>query len=488
MHRFRRAVIQEPAALNQSLMLSCEKHAMTTRYIDALHALRAGKSRRAIEALRAILAADPDHAGARRNLARAYLAIGDWHAVLDATIAPSAEALYLRGTALNALSRHEEARAALAEAVARDPGFAPAWLNLGNALMDLDDLPGAEAHCRQAMTLDPTLLEAPVSLGFVLTAQGRVREAISVLERAVTMDPAHVQAHWNLAVACLLAGDLPRGFALYEWRKRHDRFRRDFIDLPGPVWDGGDPAGRTILVHAEQGFGDTIQFARYLPLIARRGGRPVLACERPLIPLLSRLPDVTVVPKDAPLPPHDAWIDQMSLPRVFGTRLDTVPSPDGYLPGWRRRDGPVRTVGLAWRGNPLHGNDRRRTPPSQVFAPLPGLPGVRFVSLVPGETLAGTAPAALDDYAATARVIAGLDLVISVDTSVAHLAGAMGCPAWVLLPFAPDWRWLIGRSDSPWYRSLRLFRQPAPGAWGPVIQAVIAALLGAGVTGLQQVP
>jgi hypothetical protein len=282
----------------------------------------------------------------------------------------------------------------------------------------------------------------------------------------------------------LLAGDLPRGFAEYEWRKRHDLFRRDFIDLPGPVWEGIDPNGRTILVHAEQGLGDTIQFARYLPLIVARGGEPVLACEPSLIPLLNRINGVRAVSKFDPLPAYDAWIDQMSLPRAFGTALDSIPHAAGYLtadpdlvaahaatlPAGRR-------VGLAWAGNPMHRNDRRRTPPEPVFASLTDRLGCHFVSLVPDRLLPGvSAPGRrLTDYGETAALIAALDLVITVDTSVAHVAGALGRPAWVMLPHAPDWRWLMSRNDSPWYGSLRLFRQPEPGDWAAVIARIATA-------------
>ena len=449
-------------------------------YPTGLAHLRAGRALDAVAAFRDLLSRDPAHAGARRNLIRALLAAGDHAAVIAETSlalydAPeSAELHFLRGTALNALSRPEEARAALTASVALNPNLASAWLNLGNACMDLDDLDAAETHCRHALALDPALIEAQVSLGFIVTCRQRPDEAIAVLDQAIHTDPTNVHAHWNLATAALLAGDLPRGFAEYEWRKKHDLFRRDFIDLPGPVWDGTDPSGRTILVHAEQGLGDTIQFARYLPMIARLGGTPILACEPSLIPLLTTIETARVVSKFDPLPPYDAWIDQMSLPRVFGTTLSNIPSPAGYLTAPAIPSTP--RIGLAWAGNPLHRNDRRRAPPETVFEPL--LASHQCVSLIPHKTLPGLdAPARpLTDYAETAALIAGLDLVITVDTSVAHVAGALGRPAWVLLPHAPDWRWLLNRNDTPWYSSLRLFRQPKPGDWRSVIADVVTAL------------
>jgi tetratricopeptide (TPR) repeat protein len=462
-----------------------------TRYMAGLTQLRAGQFSAAADTLRGVLARDASHGGARRNLIRALAAGGEHEAVIRETIeAPrqypdSAELHFLRGTAYNALGRPLKARAALSIAVALNPNFAPAWLNLGNAFMDLDDLTAAEAHCHRALALDPKLIEAWISLGFILTAQNRLAEATAALETAIRLNPANVQAHWNLATTALLAGDLPRGFAEYEWRKRHDRFRRDFIDLPGPVWDGDDPAGRVILVHAEQGLGDTVQFARYLAPIARRGGTPVIACEPSLIPLLTSIAGVQAVSKFAPLPPYDAWIDQMSLPHVFATRLDTIPSPAGYLSAdphliaaHRATLPPARCIGLVWAGNPMHSNDRRRTPSVEALLPLTALTGCHMVSLVPDRTLPGVAHPTrpLTNYAETAALIAALDLVITIDTSVAHVAGALGCPAWVLLPRAPDWRWLSERNDTPWYDSLRLFRQPTPGDWRSVIDAVIAAL------------
>jgi len=456
-------------------------------YTTGLTQLRAGRAPEAVATLRHVLNRDPSHSGARRNLVRALMAAGEHDAVIVETTAAlrgapeSGELHFLRGTAFNALSRPLDACEALTASVTINPNFAPAWLNLGNACMDLDHATEAEANARHALAIDANLIEAKVSLGFILTAQGRLAEGIEVLEAAIRTNPDHVQAHWNLATATLLAGDLPRGFAEYEWRKRHDLFRRDFINLPGPIWDGDDPSGRVILVHAEQGLGDTIQFARYLPLITQRGGTPILACEPSLIRLLSTVEGAQIVSKFDALPRYDAWIDQMSLPHVFGTTLNTIPSPAGYVTAALRATlPPTRRIGLAWAGNPLHRNDRRRTPPEHAFAPLLDLPDCHIVSLTPGRILPGNSdpPRKLSDYAETAALIAALDLVITVDTSVAHVAGALGRPAWVLLPFAPDWRWLLKRNDTPWYNSLRLFRQPSPGDWGSVITDVIAALAG----------
>ncbi len=462
-------------------------------YLQGLHLLRAGHAARAAELLASAVAALPGHERARVNLVRALLAAAEPLRALDAADAGlaalphHAELHFARGTALNALGQPHAARDALQRAVALDPSHAPSHLNLGNACADLDDLAAAERHIRAALHRDPTLVEAHASLGFVLTSRGRLAEAVAACDTAIALRPNFVQAHWNLATAALLAGDFARGFAAYEWRKRHDRFRRDFVDLPGPVWTGDNPAGRTILVHAEQGFGDTIQFARYLPLIVARGAQAVLACEHPLLPLLARLRGVLVVAKDATLPRYDAWIDQMSLPHIFATRPETIPAAAGYLLAdpdrvarWRARLPHGGKIGLAWGGNPAHSNDRRRSLPPAAVSRLLALVGGSVVNLQVGPR-AGEAGLAdfsplLKDYAETAALVANLDLVLTVDTSVAHVAGALGVPCWLLLPFAPDWRWMLGRDDTPWYDSLRLFRQPSPGDWDGLLDAVAAAL------------
>jgi tetratricopeptide (TPR) repeat protein len=300
-------------------------------YVQGLLHLRDGHFAEAERLLALAVAHDGRHEGARRNLVRTLLATGRFtdvivQAGLALAISPEeAELHYALGTALNAIGRPAEAALSLSHALTIDPKHAPSWLNLGNACADLDDVATAEQCCRMALSFDPGLPEAHSSLGFLLTVQGRLAEAIAACEAAVALRPGFVHAHWNLATAALLSGDLPRGFRDYEWRKRHDIFRRDFVDLPGPVWDGGDPAGMTILVQAEQGFGDAIQFARFLIPIVQRGGRPILVCDPRVAPLLAQMPGVAVVAKGDPLPPYDAWVDQMSLPRAFACDLNSIP-------------------------------------------------------------------------------------------------------------------------------------------------------------------
>jgi tetratricopeptide (TPR) repeat protein len=478
--------------LYREVLADCPDEPRAT-YLYGLLQLSTGRTAAAVGQLSHAVALRPAHTEARLNLARALLAEGQHalaletaDAVLD-QVPGHAQALLLRGTVLNALGRSVCAAETLRRAIAADPANAAAYLNLGNALADLDQLAAAEAACRDALARDPALTAGWVSLGFILTSRGRLPEAIAACETALALDGQCAQAHWNLATAALLAGDFERGFAEYEWRKAHDRYRHDFIDLPGPVWTGDDPTGRTILVHAEQGLGDTIQLARYLTLIAARGGRVVLACDPRLVPWLGTLPGVKAVPKGGRLPAYDAWVDQMSLPRLFATRPDSIPGARGYLAAdpvrtasWWARLPPGRKVGLAWAGNPHHSNDRRRSLPIPLVADLLRVPGVHAINLQVGPRSRDTAlpdlSAQLPDYAETAALIANLDLVVTVDTSVAHVAGALGVPCWVMLPYAPDWRWCLGRDGTPWYATLRLFRQTQPGGWDDVVARVCTAL------------
>jgi tetratricopeptide (TPR) repeat protein len=356
-------------------------------------------------------------------------------------------------------------------------------------LADLDDGTAAEAHMRQAIALQPNLAEAHASLGFLLTGRGDLAAAVSACQSAIDLQPDFAVAHWNQGIAYLLAGQMAEGWAQYEWRKR--RFPAAFDAPPaGPEWDGSPLAGRTLLVLAEQGFGDTIQLCRYLPPLVAEGAQVVLECAPKLMGLLRCLPGVTLTPPRAARPPYDVWADQMSLPRLFGTTLETIPSAHPYLhadagrsAAWAKRLPAGLRIGLVWAGNPAHSNDRRRSIPVAALGPLFAAASGVFVSLQVGPS-AAIAPqfgladnaAALPDFGETAALIAGLDLVITVDTAVAHLAGALGVPSWVMLPHAPDWRWLLHRDDSPWYPSLRLFRQDRPGDWPGVIARVAKAL------------
>lgn len=486
----------ESAAICRAV-LAAEPEQPRALFLSGLLLLEEGRAPAAATTLARAVAHDPGHLGARVNLTRALLAAARLLPALEAAdsglaaFPDAAELHFARGTALNAMRRPEEAAVALARAVALDPTHARAWLNFGNACADLDRLEEAERHIRTAIRLAPTLPEAQASLGFVLTSLGRLADARAACEAAIAQAPDFAQAHWNLATTALLAGDYITGFREYEWRKRHDRFRRDFIDLPGRVWNGEPLDGLDVLVQAEQGLGDTIQFSRYFPLIAARGGRVTLACDPALIPLLRRAPGLhAAVDKGARLPAYDLWIDQMSLPRVFATMPATIPGAAGWLtadPGGLASMAaflPARPrIGIVWAGNPAHSNDRRRSLPPAIVARLASAFAAPLISLQIGKR-AKEAPLygfhdlsrRLTDYATTSAAVASLDLLLCVDTSVAHLAGALGTPGWVMLPYTPDWRWLSGRDDTPWYDSLRLFRQPRPGDWTSVIERVAETL------------
>jgi len=415
-------------------------------------------------------------------------------ALLDRVLAVEpdlAEAHFLRGTTLTILRRPEEAVDAQYCAIALKPDHAAAHLNLGNALADLDRLDEAEEYCRLALAIDPHLVEAHVSLGYIYTRLCRLDLAIQACRRALTLSPAHVHAHWNLGIASLLAGDWKLGWQQYEWRKRPELYAAHFRIPRGEQWTGGNLTGRTLTICAEQGFGDAIQLARYLPVLAARGAKLILSCAAALIPLFIGFPDLSAVfdRKDA-LPDADLWVDQMSLPGLLGTTPQNVPGAAGYLfadpcrvAHWQKLLPAGPKAGLVWSGNPLHSNDRRRSIPACVMEELLNIPGVSWVSLQVGQPLPSAwagrifdAAPHLPHFAETAACIANLDFLIAVDTSVVHLAGAMGREVWTLLPAAPDWRWLAGGADTPWYHSMRLFRQGSDRSWSSVVHDVAHTL------------
>ena len=475
--------------------LSIEPEEASALYLLGTLTLATGRPAEAAALLARADRLRPYHRDQILALARALLAIGQAAEALEACNGLAAdpsltEVHFLAGCAANALGRHAEAAQAFRRILAVMPDHAPTLLNLGNSYVDSDSLDDAETYMRAAIASAPGLAEAHASLGHLLTVQGRPLEAIVSCQHAATLQPDLAQAHWNRGVAHLLAGQFAEGWDAYEWRKR--RYPACYPPLPGPQWDGEALEGRTILVRAEQGFGDALQFARYLPLLTRRGAHVVLQAASPLVPLLQRIPDIVVVDR-AHTRSHDVWVDQTSLPRLFRTDADTIPAASGYL-----TPDPVLAeacdaalpfglrIGVAWAGNPAHHNDRRRSIPVSALAPIVGAGARMLVSLQVGPHAPDISKVfgikdqshRLTDFAATAALVAGLDLVITVDTAVAHLAGALGIPTWLMLAHAPDWRWMLNRDDSPWYSSIRLFRQDRPGDWAGVVERVAAALAG----------
>lgn len=408
-----------------------------------------------------------------------------------------AEAHFNRANALQKLMRVDEALASYDRAIAIHPAYAEAYCNRGNALQKLNRMEAAVASFEQAVRFQPDNVTGHVNRGNALQKLMRLDEARASYERAVAVEPGNAEAQWNLSLCRLLMGDFARGWPGYEWRWNSsvlNKRRRDFAE---PLWLGQESlAGRTILLHAEQGLGDTLQFCRYVPLVRDRGARVILEVPAALAPLLRQLDGVAqLVVSGATLPSFDFHCPLPSLPLAFGTELATIPASDFYLAAdpdkvatWRQRlgAGSGLDIGLVWRGSATHANDHNRSLTLDALLPL--LPRqCRYVSLQKevgaaerqllqshgiahfGEELA--------DFADTAALCASMDLVISVDTSVAHLAGALGRPVWIMLPFSPDWRWLLDRDDSPWYPGARLFRQHATGDWSTVFAQVRDALL-----------
>ncbi len=416
-------------------------------------------------AYRAALAFEPDHA-----LAQHYL--GVIH--------------YQRGELGSALPPLEAA----ADRSPNEPEF---HNNMGLALAAADREADAVRSYRAALALKPDHAGAWNNLGLALQSRNDVAGAIDAFKHAVAIAPEFAHAHWNLALALLLDGQFSEGWKEYEWRLALPELGRGRHAHPGPLWDGGLPAGKTILVCAEQGLGDAIQFARYASLLARAGARVAVHCPEALRPLLASVPGVTcVVSADESLPHYDAHLPMLSLPRAFSTTLETIPGDVPYISvaddvrdrasAKIVRKGHRLTVGIAWAGSKEHSNDRNRSCALATLAPLFGIPDIGWFSLQQGDAarqIATVVPASglvpLDADASltdTAALIAELDMTVSVDTSIAHLAGALARPCRLMLPFAPDWRWMLNRADSPWYPSLRLVRQPRPREWSPVVEAL----------------
>ena len=385
----------------------------------------------------------------------------------------------------------------LERSVAASPDEPEFRNNLGLALAAADRESDAIAAYRSALDLKPDHAVAWNNLGLALQSVNDVGGAIAAFRRAVDLKPDFAHAHWNLSLALLLDGQFAQGWREYDWRLVLTELGRGRHVYPGQAWDGSAPAGKTLLLYAEQGLGDALQFARYATLLAHAGARPLIHCVDALKPLIATVPGVgQVLGSDEPLPEYDAHFPLLSLPRVFATTAETIPSPASYMTvsephrtAARARIDSSRgklNVGLVWAGSREHSNDRNRSCPLAALAPILALPGIAWFSLQQGEAskeldafadptrvIALPASAPLID---TAALIAELDLVISVDTSIAHLAGALGRRCWLLLPFAPDWRWMLDRDDTPWYPAMRLFRQSRLHDWSPVVASVAVEL------------
>lgn len=407
----------------------------------------------------------------------------------------SAELHYNRGNALLLLKQFDEALASFERSLARWPDYGWAHCNRGIALHALTRFEEALASHERAVALAPDSAIAHSNYGLALHHVKRFEEAAASYERALAIEPDLPDAHYNEAYYRLLTGDLPLGWEKLEWRSPKGGNKRTFAQ---PQWSGAQEiAGKTVLLHSADGFGDAIQFCRYAPLVAARGARVILEVLWPQQELMRTLAGVTqVVAQGEPLPDFDLQCSLLSLPRAFGTGLATIPAETPYLRAtasavdhWNARLGPRNRprIGIAWSGNPIHHNDRNRSIGLRSFLPALTDIDATFVSLHRDIRAADAAllqergdilhfGEQLTDYADTAALISNLDLIVSVDTSVAHLAGALAKPVWIVLPFMPDWRWLLDRDDNPWYPTARLFRQDETRAWDAVIPRVWAAL------------
>jgi Tfp pilus assembly protein PilF len=409
----------------------------------------------------------------------------------------AAKAYYNCGRELLDLGRPGEALECLDRAISLRPDSADFYNYRGIVLKSLGRFDEAVACYDQALKWRPFFVQAFNNRGNALKELGRIEEALASYKQAVTVDPGYARGHHNLALCHLLMGDFARGWQEYEWRWKEAQSEKDRRELAQPLWLGNESlAGKTIFLHYEQGLGDTLQFCRYAKLVSDQGARVLLDVPNPLLGLLRNLDGVAQLfgKIGDPLREFDYHCPLMSLPLAFRTELPTIPAPDRYISSepdkvvaWQSRlDSRTKPrVGLAWSGNPRHGTDHLRSIDFDVMRSLLH-PEFEWFSLHrevrdrDAEVLASSTDihhfGAEMDFVETAAVIELMDLVISVDTSIAHLAGAMGKPVWILLPIVPDWRWLLDREDSPWYLSARLFRQDKAGDWCTVVKAVHSAL------------
>ncbi|HEY9616241.1 MAG TPA: tetratricopeptide repeat protein, partial [Microcoleaceae cyanobacterium] len=452
----------------------------------------------------------PEHVNARNSLGVALLRLEQLAAAkeqFETAIAIKPDYASAHDNLGTVLQRQGELDAAIEhyrQAIALKPDCANAYSNLGAALKEQGKLAESIACYQEAIRLQPDHADAYNNYGGTLVEQGKFREAIGCYEQAIHYRPDYADAHLNLGIILLTLGDFQRGFTEYHWRWQ----TKQCPDLryPQALWDGSDLQGKVVLLTAEQGFGDTLQFVRYAPLVAQRGGHVVIACQKPLLRLLNTVAGIDrCVDRDRVDVQTHYHCPLLDLPLILGTTLETIPHQVPYLQappsgirlprgeagrgdkeGGGDGEAPFK-IGIVWAANPSSSTASKRSCTLNDFLSLLKLPQVVLYSLqkdcpeadrpllMAQERLYDLSDQ-LQDFGDTAAAIAQLDLVISVDTAVAHLAGALGKPVWTLLSYVADWRWLLDRTDSPWYPTMRLFRQPQPGDWHTIFQQVITAL------------
>jgi Tfp pilus assembly protein PilF len=449
------------------------------------------------------------------------------HPSNHSSILPEVAALNARGLDHQKAGRHSESIQIFTEALTLSPDSGILHYNLANSLKALREFETALSHYRKslelglkipevlnnlgvclrdlkrynealdcfkgAVYLDPSFLLAHLNMGFLWLLMEKPSKALAPLQDALKINPHNPDAHWFLAHTFLILGDYEKGWEEYEWRWQKVDSSVPQRVFPEPTWTGEEFKGRTLLVWCEQGFGDTLQFIRFAKPLKEMGGAVILECPESLRGLLRRTQGLDrVVAQGESLPAFDLQCPLLSLPRLLGTTLKTLPAEVPYvevdpdiLTCWNMElaDAKGGKVGLVWSGNIFPDHNRHRSLDPEMIRPLFQVPGVRFYSLQKGEAASEASKmpvidfsSRLTDFAQTAGLMKGLDLVITIDTSVAHLAGALGKEVWTLLPFSPDWRWFLERADSPWYPSMRLFRQPKPGDWKSVIKQIAREL------------
>lgn len=467
-----------------------------------------GKPDEAARSLREALGRRPDYPEAYYNLGNILVAQKQNEEAVTCyqnalSLKPDYGEVYNNlGLVLIEMGKLGQATVMLRQAVRLCPQLAEAHNNLGLALAEQGRSAEAETCYRQALRIKPNYADAHANVGSTLRDEGKLEEALACYQLALWLNPDSPSAHWNRSLLLLQMGQFREGWAEYEWRWKRPKApvygcrRRTF---PQPLWDGSPLAGRTILIHMEQGLGDMIHFIRYASLLRQAGGHVIVECPDFLMPILSRSPGITrLVAEGSPLPDFDVHCPLLSLPGLLGTSLETIPATIPYLfadpnlvEHWRQRLRPLNRlkIGIAWQGNPHHKWDRHRSIPLAEFEVLGQQAGVQLINLQRGpgldqvptvakrfviHQLAAELDATTGGFMDTAAIMMNLDLVITPDTAIAHLAGALGVPVWVTLSTIADWRWLHRRQDSPWYPTMRLFHQSQLGDWTTVFTRLAA--------------
>jgi len=448
----------------------------------------------------------PDFAEAYNNMGNALKVMGRNEEATTCfekaiTIRPDFfQAHYNLGISLQEVGKIEQAISHYQHAISNYPDYAEAHNNIGIALLEIGKHEDAITHYQKAISLNPDYAEANNNLGIALQEIGKHEDAITHYRKAISIKPSFAEAHFNLSCLYLLLGNFEKGWEEYEWRlklKSNIEHTRSFTQ---PQWDGRPLDGKTILIHAEQGLGDTIQFIRYIPMLAKAGGDIVVECDAKLSHLFSGYEDITrFIGTGDELPDFDIHASLLSLPNIFKTSLNSTPSDTNYIHindnlvgSWKNKLSSLKKlkVGLCWQGSVDNRKDQSRSIPLKYFSDILNIIDISFVSLQKGygqeQILDGGLAETITDFSSemdthekfvdTCAIIENLNLVIGVDTATIHLAGAMGKPVWVLLPYSPDWRWMLNTNDTPWYPTMRLFRQQEPGNWETVMDEISVEL------------